>query len=81
MDGSTDWCGGGLFDEIEYQRQKKSLEWKLESLLIPEVDAEKEAGRLLEDIPRLWAGTNLQERRQLLANDSPGCRLHRHEGQ
>lgn len=56
----------GLFDEIEYHRQKKSLEWELESLLIPEVDAAKEAGRLLMDMPRLWAATTLQERHQLL---------------
>ena len=56
----------GLFDEIEYHRQKKSLEWELESLLIPEVDAAKEAGRLLADMPRLCAGANLQERHQLL---------------
>ena len=56
----------GLFDEIEYHRQKKSLEWELESLLIPEVDAAKEAGRLLADMPRLWAGATLQERYQLL---------------
>lgn len=46
-DGSTAWCGGGLFDEVEYHGQKKSLEWELESLLMPEVDAAKEAGRLL----------------------------------
>ena len=56
----------GLFDEIEYHRQKKSLEWELESLLIPEVDAAKEAGRLLTDMPRLWAGATLQERHELL---------------
>ncbi len=56
----------GLFDEIEYQRQKKSLEWELESLLIPEVDAAKEAGRLLAEMPTLWAGATLQERHQLL---------------
>ena len=60
------WCGGGLFDEIEYDRQKKSLEWELESLLIPEVDAAREAGRLLSDMPRLWTGATLQERHQLL---------------
>ena len=60
------WCRGGLFDEIEYHRQKKSLEWELESLLIPEVDAAKEAGRLLADMPRLWAGATVQERHQLL---------------
>ena len=57
---------GGLFDEVEYQRQKKSFEWELESLLIPEVDAAKEAGRLLIDIPRLWTGATLRERHQLL---------------
>ena len=46
--------------------QRKSLEWVLESLLVPEVDAAKEAGRLLADMPRLWAGATLQERHQLL---------------
>ncbi len=65
-DGSASWCGGGLFDEIEYHRQKKSLEWELESLLIPEVDAAKEAGRVLTAMPRLWAGAILKERHQLL---------------
>ena len=56
----------GLFDDIKYHRQKKSLEWALESLLIPEVDAAKEAGRLLADMPRLWEGATLKERHQLL---------------
>ncbi|NQW19503.1 MAG: hypothetical protein HQ477_02085 [Chloroflexi bacterium] len=55
-----------LFDDVEYHRQKKSLEYDLESLLIPEVDAAKEAGRLLQDLPRLWAGATLLERHQLL---------------
>ncbi len=56
----------GVLDEIEYHRRKKSLEWELESSLIPEVDAAREAGRLLADLPRLWAGATLQERHQLL---------------
>lgn len=60
------WCKGGLFDEVEYHRHKKSVEWELESLLIPEVDAAKEADQLLADTPRLWAGATLQERYQLL---------------
>ncbi|MCH8909822.1 MAG: hypothetical protein IH867_03685, partial [Chloroflexi bacterium] len=59
-------CVDGLFDEIEYHRQKKSLEWELESLLIPEVDAAKDAGRLLADMPRLWVDATLQERHRLL---------------
>ena len=66
MDGSTTWCESSLFAEVEGHRQKKSLEWELGSLLIPEVDAAKEAGRLLADMPRLWAGATLQERHQLL---------------
>ena len=56
----------GLFDEIEYHGQKKSMEWELESLLIPEVDAAKDAGLLLGEMPRLWAGATPQERHQLL---------------
>ena len=32
-----------------------------------EVDSAKEAGRLLQDMPRLWAGATLQERHQLLS--------------
>ncbi|MCH7972225.1 MAG: recombinase family protein, partial [Chloroflexi bacterium] len=55
-----------MFDEVGYHRQKKALERELDSLLIPEVDAAKEAGRLLADMPRLWAGATLQERHQLL---------------
>ncbi len=43
------------------------MEWELESLLIPEVDAAREAGRLLADIPRLWNAANIKERHQLLA--------------
>ena len=66
-DGSASRCGGGRFDEVECRRQKKSMEWELEALLVPEVDVAKGAGRLLEDIPRLWTGATLQERHQLLA--------------
>ena len=64
--GSVRFGLEGLFDEIGYHRQKKSLEWELESLLIPEVDGATEAGRGLVDMPRLWAEATLQERHQLL---------------
>ena len=53
-------------DEIEYHRQKMALEWEHQLMWIPEVDAAKEAGRLLADMPRLWAGATLKERHQLL---------------
>ena len=73
------WCGGGLFDEVEYRRRKKSFEWELGSLFVPEVDAAKEAGGLLADMPRLWVGVTLQERHPH-ADDDSGCCLHRREG-
>lgn len=56
------------------------MEWELESLLIPEVDAAKEAGRLLADMPRLWAEASLQERYPTTDYDA-GCCLHRRERQ
>ena len=72
---------GGRFDAVGCHRQQKSLEWELESLLIPEVDAAKEAGRLLADMPRLWAGATLEERHQILTTtldvvyiDMNGCK-------
>ena len=40
---------------------------KLASLIVPGVDAATEAGKLLEELPRLWAGANLSERHKVLA--------------
>ena len=54
----------GLFPEEEYHRQKRLLE--MESLVVPEANAAEEAGKLLNDLPELWAGANLGERRRLL---------------
>ena len=56
----------GVYDDNEYRRQKQLLETELESLVVPEVDAAAEAGRLIEKLPELWAGANLVERRKLL---------------
>ena len=36
------------------------------SLVVPGVDATKEAGKLLENLPTLWEEANLPERRKLL---------------
>ena len=43
----------GLKVEEEYRREKSLLEDKLEGLAVPGVDAAKEAGKLLEDLPQL----------------------------
>ena len=50
----------------DYLRERKILEAKLDSLVVPGVDAAKEAGKLLEDLPPLWEEANLAERRKLL---------------
>ncbi len=43
-----------------------SLELELESLVVPEVSAAEDAGNLLQDLPRLWEGATVAERRSLL---------------
>jgi len=56
----------GAFPDEEYHRQKRLLEMELESLVVPGADATEEAGKLIRDLPRLWAEANLEERRRLL---------------
>ena len=56
----------GLLLIDEYRRQKQLLEDKLTSLVVPGVDAAREAGKLLEDLPGLWEKANLGERWQIL---------------
>jgi DNA invertase Pin-like site-specific DNA recombinase len=56
----------GLYSEEDYRREKRSLEDKLASLVEPGVDATKEAGKLLENLPDLWGEANLSERRNIL---------------
>ncbi len=55
-----------LFPDEEYHRQKRLLEMELESLVLPQVNAAQEAGKLVQDLPRLWAEATLEERRKLL---------------
>jgi len=50
----------------EYGRQKRRLEEKIRSLVVPDADVAMEAGRLLEDLPRLWKKAGLTERRRIL---------------
>ena len=56
----------GLYSDDDYRRENRSLEEKLASLVVPGVDATKEAGKLLENLPNLWQEANLPERRKLL---------------
>ncbi len=50
----------------QYTERKRILENQLSSLIIPDADAAREAGRLLEEIPILWQEANQGERRKLL---------------
>jgi len=56
----------GLLPEDEYNRQRKLLEQQLESLIVPEASAAEEAGKLIQDLPKLWAEANQEEHRKLL---------------
>ena len=56
----------GLYTDEDYRREKNLLEERISSLIVPGVDAAQEAGKLLEDLPRLWKGATLSERRALL---------------
>jgi len=41
----------GVFPDDEYARQKKLLEMKLESLVVPQASADEEAGKLIMNLP------------------------------
>ena len=56
----------GHYPEDQYRQGNRRLELELESLLVPEVSAAEEAGRLLSDLPALWQDANLEEQRKIL---------------
>ena len=43
----------GLYADDDYRREKRALEEKWSSLLVPGVDAARDAGKLLEYLPTL----------------------------
>jgi hypothetical protein len=43
-------------------RQKRQIEQKLGSLVVPELESVQQAAKLLEDLPQLWEEANLGER-------------------
>ncbi len=49
-----------------YTDRKRNLENQLASLVIPDVDAAREAGKLLQQLPTIWEEADLSERRKLL---------------
>ncbi len=44
----------------------RPLEEKLSTLVVPGIDSAKEAEKLLENLPAIWGGANMAERRKLL---------------
>ena len=55
-----------LMEYEEFQRQRRQLDEQLAPLVVPGIDAVQEAGKLLEDLPRLWSKAELSERRRIL---------------
>ena len=55
-----------LMEYEEYRRQKRQLEGRLTTLVVPGTDAAEQVGRLLEDLPDLWEKADLSERRRIL---------------
>ena len=45
----------------DYKLQKRQIEDKLSSLVIPGIESMQEAGKLLERLPELWRKANLGE--------------------
>ena len=56
----------GVITDPEYKRQKRLLLESLGQLVVPGVDAAREARMVLEDLPQLWKQADLGERRKLL---------------
>ena len=50
----------------EYRRQKRLLEDRIQTLVVPGVDAVEAAGKLLERLSHLWEEADLTERRNIL---------------
>jgi hypothetical protein len=50
----------------EYQRQKRQLEEKLGSLVVPELDSVQQAANLLENLSQLWESATLGEQWKIL---------------
>jgi hypothetical protein len=50
----------------EYQRQKRQLEEKLGSLVVPELESVQQAANLLENLPQLWENATLGEQWKIL---------------
>ncbi len=55
-----------VMPEEEYRRQKRILELQLESLVVPDFNAAEAAGKLILDLPKLWASATITEQRKIL---------------
>ena len=56
----------GLYSDEDYRREKRTLEDKLATLVVPGVDAAMEGGKLREHLPDLREKASLAERSELL---------------
>jgi len=55
-----------LVSENDYEMEKRVLEARLESLVVPEVEAAFDAASLIENLKALWEKATAEERRKIL---------------
>lgn len=55
-----------LISDEKYNHPLRMLNDELASLVAPGINAAEEAGRLFSHLPELWAGANVEEKRNLL---------------
>ncbi len=56
----------GLIEEREYNLQRKLLQDRMETLVVPEMDATIKAGELIENLGNIWHEATLEEKHDLL---------------
>ena len=55
-----------LLGDKEYELEKRILEAKMETLVVPEIEAAFNAALLIESLGALWEKANAEERRKIL---------------
>lgn len=58
----------GLIDESDYNVQRKMLQDRLDSLVIPEAESAFDAGEMLENPGNVWKHASLEEKNRLLVS-------------
>ena len=58
----------GLVEDIDFNMQRKLLQDRLDSLIIPEAEAAFDVGEMLENLGPVWGKASLEEKNGLLVS-------------